>query len=106
MAESRDPAPRCRDPWRRANRPTSVPASASSLPPVRGGHVVQRPLVYIHVRRQAYLFAVVFALRALAFSLAAARAGSSMAARMAMIAITTSSSINVNALRVQVPGAG
>src|SRR5215510_10452624 len=36
-----------------------------------------------------------------AFSLALARAGNSMDARMAMMAMTTSSSINVNALDVQ-----
>src|SRR5260370_7058392 len=40
----------------------------------------------------------------LACSLALARAGNSIAARMAMMAITTSSSINVNALRW--PGLG
>ncbi len=37
----------------------------------------------------------------LAFSLALAKAGSKIAARMAMMAMTTSNSINVNALRAQ-----
>src|ERR1039457_4277702 len=55
-------------------------------------------IIRIHGEGQSNLFEIAAAPGGLAFFLALASAGSNMAARMAIMAMTTSSSISVNAL--------
>ena len=60
-----------------------------------------REIISIHLNGQAHLPQIVHqAMRIWIFLLALANAGNNMAARMAMIAMTTSSSIKVKAARV------
>ncbi len=54
-------------------------------------------IVHVHEMCDAHLLEVARAIDRLAFSFALDKAGKSIAANMAMIAITTNSSINVNA---------
>ena len=75
------------------HNPAKVPAQA-----VIGKRIIC--VSGIHVHRQPPLFAVADAKRLLSLSLRFARAGNNMLAKMAMIAITTRSSISVKAGRI------